>query len=88
MKQKVIKIVFFIFWLAWLSNCANQECSSTNVFATPACIKEECGDGLASDSEVCDGGDLKGETCASQGFSSGELLCNTTCDGFDTANCI
>ena len=46
-----------------------------------------CGDGAATGSEVCDGGDLKGHDCVSEGYSGGSLVCNATCDGFDTSSC-
>jgi hypothetical protein len=48
-----------------------------------------CGDNIAQAPEVCDGTDLNGETCVSQGFSGGgTLACNGTCNGFDTSGCI
>ena len=31
--------------------------------------------------EACDGEDLGGQTCATQGFFGGELACNPTCTG-------
>jgi murein DD-endopeptidase MepM/ murein hydrolase activator NlpD len=47
-----------------------------------------CGDDVREDPETCDGTDLAGETCQSQGFEPGVLACNATCDGFDTSACI
>jgi len=48
-----------------------------------------CGDNVAEGAEVCDGTDLSGETCVSQGFAGGgTLACNGTCTGFDTSGCI
>jgi|CXWL01.1.fsa_nt_gi hypothetical protein len=48
-----------------------------------------CGDNLREGSEVCDGTDLSGQTCASQGFSGGGTLsCNGTCSAFVTSACI
>lgn len=48
-----------------------------------------CGDGIAEGTaEVCDGEDLGGETCESQGFDSGTLACNPDCQGFDTDQCV
>jgi hypothetical protein len=38
-------------------------------------------------SEVCDGTDLAGETCESQGLDGGTLACNATCDGFLYTDC-
>ncbi len=46
-----------------------------------------CGDDVAEGFEVCDGIDLQGETCVSQGFSGGELACLPDCTGFDTSGC-
>lgn len=46
-----------------------------------------CGDGIAHGAEVCDGNDLKGQTCQDFGFSEGTLACNLTCDAFDTSAC-
>ncbi|RMG97849.1 MAG: hypothetical protein D6705_07590 [Deltaproteobacteria bacterium] len=48
----------------------------------------ECGDGMKNGNEVCDGADLGGETCFTQGFSAGMLACTPTCDAFDTSACI
>lgn len=47
-----------------------------------------CGNRMIEGSEVCDGVNLDGETCASQGFASGTLMCNLTCSGFSTAGCV
>jgi len=46
-----------------------------------------CGNGVVECNEVCDGADVGGETCGSQGCSGGTLACNGTCDGFDTSSC-
>ncbi|TXD41156.1 hypothetical protein FRC96_04870, partial [Lujinxingia vulgaris] len=57
-------------------------------FDTSACtIDPVCGDDTVNQgSESCDGADLGGETCVSQGFDGGTLGCNTSC-GFDTSAC-
>ena len=48
----------------------------------------ECGNGLREGAEICDGADLGGETCVSQGCSSGgTLACNVACTGFDVSGC-
>ncbi|MFC1611298.1 DUF4215 domain-containing protein [Myxococcota bacterium] len=49
-----------------------------------------CQDGVASVGEMCDGTDLKGETCLSRGYRRGEgpgLACRATCDGFVVTEC-
>jgi cysteine-rich repeat protein len=47
-----------------------------------------CGDGVADPGELCDGVDLGGESCASQGFASGTLRCDSSCSSFDTTECV
>ncbi len=38
-----------------------------------------CGDGVIEANEACDGIDFAGETCSSQGFGGGDLLCSARC---------
>jgi hypothetical protein len=52
------------------------------------CTSIVCGDEARELAEVCDGADLGGETCVSQGFDAGDLACSPTCDGFDTSQCV
>ena len=49
---------------------------------------EDCGNGVLDEFEVCDGEDLGGETCVSQGFTEGDLACNMFCNAFDTSGCL
>ena len=77
-------------------SCATQgfaggtlSCSSNcESFDTTECT-EGCGNGRveASLGEVCDGANLNGENCESQGFSGGNLGCASTCNTFDTSGC-
>ncbi len=48
---------------------------------------QTCGNDEIEGTETCDGTDLGGETCASQGFDGGTLSCNANCDGFVTTSC-
>src|SRR3989339_594807 len=48
----------------------------------------ECGNNLQESGEVCDGTDLAGESCASQGYSSGTLACQAGCLAFGTSSCV
>jgi hypothetical protein len=41
-----------------------------------------CGNSIAEDAEVCDGEDLRGETCVSQGYENGTMACLADCSGF------
>ncbi|MCB9755103.1 MAG: hypothetical protein H6713_34635 [Myxococcales bacterium] len=63
-----------------------DECALIN---TEACVMDEvCGDGFAGESEECDGDDLAGEDCISQGFPGGGVLsCNDACE-FITEACL
>lgn len=45
-----------------------------------------CGDGVIAGDEQCDGDDLAGQDCVSQGFVAGALACKQDCT-FDTATC-
>jgi len=47
-----------------------------------------CGDENIDAGEICDGTNLNGETCQSQGFDSGDLSCLSDCSDFDTSACI
>jgi hypothetical protein len=38
-----------------------------------------CGNGIAEPGEGCDGTDLRGATCESEGFTGGTLACTSTC---------
>jgi len=46
-----------------------------------------CGDGIVGSSEDCDGDNLNGRTCRSEGFVAGILSCTVACD-FDTSRCV
>ncbi|HIH21166.1 MAG TPA: hypothetical protein HA222_00690 [Candidatus Diapherotrites archaeon] len=47
-----------------------------------------CGNGIVETGEQCDGTDLAGQTCQSQGFVGGTLGCNSECAAFDVSQCI
>ncbi len=61
--------------------------STTDTSTTDPTDGQECGNGLIEGSEVCDTGDLGGESCQSQGFGGGGLTCLADCTGFDTTQC-
>jgi hypothetical protein len=46
-----------------------------------------CGNNVKEVGESCDGTDLGGQTCASQGFSGGTLSCNAGCGSFNVSGC-
>lgn len=62
--------------------------NDTNCSSAADTSESECGDNDAEGTaEVCDGTDLDGESCSSQGFDSGTLACLANCSGFDTSGC-
>ncbi|MBU1245254.1 formylglycine-generating enzyme family protein [Myxococcota bacterium] len=65
-------------------------CMDTCRWDTSRCeISAVCGDGtVAAPYEKCELTDLQGETCVTQGFYGGELLCATDCRGFDLNGCM
>ena len=46
-----------------------------------------CGNNLRQGDEICDGADLDGASCQTQGFDVGALACAGDCSGFDTSGC-
>ena len=66
-------------------------CASTcNGFNENACaVVGKCGDGViqAAYGEVCDGGNLSGQTCEARGFYGGILACSADCRAFVETNC-
>lgn len=45
-----------------------------------------CGNGIAEVDEQCDGSDLNGQSCTTQGFTGGTLQCNLNCT-LNTSSC-
>jgi hypothetical protein len=63
-------------------DCADADCASD-----PACqAGEDCGNGVLDTGEHCDGANLNGKTCQTQGFAGGTLACTAACR-FDTTGC-
>lgn len=55
------------------------------MFDTAGCYV--CGDDTIGGPEVCDGTDLGGEDCITQGFEGGTLACDAACGAYDTSGC-
>ena len=58
------------------SSSSSTSSSSTTSSST---TNDDCGNGAKDPGEQCDGNDYGGKTCASIGFSGGELQCNSFC---------
>lgn len=65
------------------------ESSSTDPTTSPETTGEpsECGDGMITGTEACDGDNFGDNTCQTQGFMDGFLECSLDCLGFSTSNC-
>jgi hypothetical protein len=64
--------------------CA-ADCSALD---TSGCMNTaDCGNGMLEGAELCDGVDLGGATCVSEGFDAGTLACENDCASFDTSEC-
>ncbi len=63
-------------------------CTAACKFDTSACTEPsaDCGNGVLDAGEQCDGAELGGQTCKTQGFDDGELACTAACR-FDTSAC-
>ena len=46
-----------------------------------------CGNNSAEGTEVCDGSDLRGKSCATQGWDGGILRCTAGCGSYNTTGC-
>lgn len=67
------------------SECDSEsDCGDSSCTWTPA--EPFCGDEIIDAGEDCDGSNLGGETCESQGFDSGDLACSS-CE-FNTSDCV
>ncbi len=66
------------------SSTTKPETSDTEVGSTG--VQPVCGNGTVEADEQCDGDDLAGEDCSSQGFLVGTLACKKDCS-FDTVGC-
>jgi hypothetical protein len=63
--------------------CAGNACSSCQ----DSCSGDVCGNGKLEGNEVCDGSNLSGQSCSTQGFDGGTLACGGSCTSFNTSKC-
>ena len=75
--------------LSCASDCAYDVSACCCTDGTPGCpVCPVCGNGVReAPFELCDGDDLGGETCWSQGHLPGLLLCKYTCHEFNYMFC-
>ena len=48
---------------------------------------DDCGNGMLDPDETCDGEELDGATCRSEGFDTGTLACREDCGDYDRSGC-
>ncbi len=72
---------------ASMNTTGSMMTSSTGMMMSSSTGMSQCGNDEVDAGEECDGTDLDGETCASQGFLSGTLDCASNCT-FDTSGCM
>ena len=79
----VLAIVLFVLFLFSLFGLrATAQSVNVNAF-----VPSLCGNGVVDPGEQCDGSDLDGQTCSSQGFAGGGTLsCNNDCT-FNISQC-
>ena len=66
-----------------------SDCSGFDVSLCTSVAGNLCGNGVIDAGEMCDGGNLNGQSCATvagSGFT-GSLLCKADCSGFDKTGC-
>ncbi len=71
----------------YLANLLN-EVAGTSFYVPHYANPPVCGNGIKEVGEICDEGDLGGESCQSQGFDNGILSCLNDCSGFEVLQCI
>jgi hypothetical protein len=62
-------------------------CNAGCTFDTSMCMPDTCLDDGIDGTDVCDGADLGGQDCVTQGFDGGALACTANCSAFDTSAC-
>jgi cysteine-rich repeat protein len=74
--------------LQGLEECDEGAKNSETGACLPSCIDASCGDLFIQDGvESCDGTNIAGASCATEGFDRGVLVCANNCMSFNTSNC-
>ncbi|MCK4554532.1 hypothetical protein KAU19_06280 [Candidatus Parcubacteria bacterium] len=77
----LLAVLLIVFCFCGINQIVKADSAATSVVITV------CGNSIIEAGEDCEGLDLGGETCVSQGYSSGELACAFNCS-FDFSNCV
>ncbi|MCP4661340.1 MAG: hypothetical protein GY856_38545, partial [bacterium] len=77
------------FWFTGEYNPSSSWSTWITWFSFDGCGGSDCGNDVREGSEVCDGSDLGGQTCVSQGCTGGgTLACSGDCGSFDLSGCL
>ena len=66
---------------------AVQLCKEGNVSEIYIHRQIGCGNNIIEHGEACDGTNLSGQTCETQGYFTGTLTCSPDCKSYDTSQC-
>jgi cysteine-rich repeat protein len=68
--------------------CDEGSSNAPSAPCLPSCVEASCGDTFILEGvEACDGNEVGGATCESQGYGGGVLLCADDCLSFDVSSC-
>jgi hypothetical protein len=76
--KKIFVLFLSVLSAALAVSCAGSESGNTTAGA--------CGDGKVNGAELCDGQDVGGRSCTTEGFTAGTLGCTAAC-ALDTTTC-
>jgi cysteine-rich repeat protein len=82
-----VKLALACSWIALAVACGDNVKPNQPDAGQPDASMAVCGDNLVNGTEVCDGTDLDGETCETQGWGGGTLACAGDCMAFDETGC-
>lgn len=85
-KKKNKKILLYFCFVCFVFLLKTEKAFSASPTNFKIQILSYCGNNIAELNEQCDGSDLRGQTCVSKGFQSGNISCNSNCL-FNTTNC-
>jgi len=82
--------------LTFFAYTSNISYINNTIFVSPLIVltpyhappSQLCRNNVTEGTEVCDGTDLGGQTCASKRYAGGTLACKSDCTDYDTSGCI
>ena len=82
-RANLLWITALVVTALFLSSTSAQAVSTTISATVKITV---CGDGIVETPEQCDGSNLNGASCTTQGFTGGSLSCSSACE-FNTTQC-